>query len=135
MDAKQQTCKNIAYLRKLHRVSQEKLGMALGFTRSKISSWEEYRSAPNLNDLEKLCEYFIVSMDTIVLTDIEKEYQELSKNNLKSQPKYLWMKRSYPFLFCKHSSLACLDRGGCIRDASCRFENEVLKDSSELLIK
>ena len=61
-------------LRKLHNETQEALAYRLHVSRSLVAKWEQGRSFPSINELNKICEIY----------EIEFE-QLLSKNELKDQ--------------------------------------------------
>ena len=55
--------KNLTYLRKQKRLSQEMLAEDLGITRSRISSYEEGRSQPSLELMVKISKYYKIPID------------------------------------------------------------------------
>jgi transcriptional regulator with XRE-family HTH domain len=63
--------KNIVFLRKKRKLTQEKLALELNITRSRLSSWEENRASPQLMTLVKVSQYFDVSMLDLVTKDLE----------------------------------------------------------------
>lgn len=57
------------YLKKLrneHNLSQEQLSEILGISRQSISKWEQGNSAPDIENLTNLSEYYGVSVDSLV---------------------------------------------------------------------
>lgn len=64
--------KNIKHLRSLKKLSQESLAEELGVTRSRIGSYEENRSDPNIDMLIKLSDYFKVPVDILIKNDLTK---------------------------------------------------------------
>lgn len=64
--------KNIRHLRKLKGLTQEALSEDLKVTRSRISSYEENRSAPTIEMLIKLADYFKVPIDILLRNDLSK---------------------------------------------------------------
>ena len=64
--------KNIRHLRKLKGLTQEGLSEDLKVTRSRISSYEENRSAPTIEMLIKLSDYFKVPIDILLRNDLTK---------------------------------------------------------------
>jgi len=64
--------KNIRHLRRLKGLTQEVLSEDLSVTRSRISSYEENRSAPNIDMLIKLSDYFKVPIDILLRNDLTK---------------------------------------------------------------
>lgn len=57
---------NLERIRKAQKVSQKQLGNALGLTQQMISSYEKGFSAPNMEVLLQIAEYFNVSLDDLV---------------------------------------------------------------------
>ncbi len=64
--------KNIRHLRRLKGLTQEVLAEDLSVTRSRISSYEENRSAPTIDMLIKLSDYFKVPIDILLRNDLTK---------------------------------------------------------------
>ncbi len=64
--------KNISHLRRLKGLTQEVLAEDLSVTRSRISSYEENRSAPTIDMLIKLSDYFKVPIDILLRNDLTK---------------------------------------------------------------
>jgi len=57
---------NLEKIRKEHKISQSKLGNALGITQQMISSYEKNISSPNIESLIRLADYFHVSVDDLI---------------------------------------------------------------------
>ncbi|MDF2800944.1 MAG: transcriptional regulator [Anaerocolumna sp.] len=57
---------NLEKIRKEHKISQSKLGCALGITQQMISSYEKNISSPNIESLIRLADYFHVSVDELI---------------------------------------------------------------------
>lgn len=57
---------NLEKLRKERKISQSKLGNALGITQQMISSYEKDISSPNIETLIKIADYFEISIDRLV---------------------------------------------------------------------
>ena len=64
--------KNIRHLRHLKSLAQEVLAEDLKVTRSRISSYEENRSAPTIDMLILLSDYFRVPIDILLRNDLTK---------------------------------------------------------------
>ena len=64
--------KNIKYLRGLKKLTQESLAEELAVTRSRISSYEECRSSPNIDFLIDFSTYFKIPIDIIIKNDLTK---------------------------------------------------------------
>ncbi len=75
--------KNIKHLRKLKRLSQEGLADELKVTRSRIGSYEESRSAPTIELLLKLSDYFKIPVDILLRNDLTKakDFSFIELNN------------------------------------------------------
>jgi transcriptional regulator with XRE-family HTH domain len=64
--------KNIRYLRVANKLSQEQLAEQLNITRSRIGSYEEGRSEPNIETLILLSGYFKLPVDALVKTNLSR---------------------------------------------------------------
>ncbi|AXP82763.1 HTH-type transcriptional regulator Xre [Mariniflexile rhizosphaerae] len=64
--------KNLRHLRHLKGLTQETLADDLQVTRSRISSYEEDRSAPTIEMLIKLSDYFKLPVDILLRNDLTK---------------------------------------------------------------
>ncbi|MGJ5640589.1 XRE family transcriptional regulator [Formosa sp. S-31] len=64
--------KNLKHLRHLKRLTQEVLAEDLQVTRSRISSYEEGRSAPTLEFLIAVSDYFKLPIDILLRNDLTK---------------------------------------------------------------
>lgn len=79
--------KNLKYLRKSHKLSQEQLSSALGYSSKNLSKWENGLSVPNIETLNKLAEIFdIDSIDKLLYND--KIFSKASQNDFKLISKY-----------------------------------------------
>jgi len=63
---------NIRRLRELKKLSQESLADELQITRARLGAYEEGRSAPPIEMLIKLSDYFQISLDLLLKTDLRK---------------------------------------------------------------
>jgi len=64
--------KNIRYLRVAKQLSQEQLAEQLNITRSRVGSYEEGRSEPNIETLILLSNYFKIPVDALVKNNLTK---------------------------------------------------------------
>ncbi len=65
--------KNLKHLREKNgRQSQEKLAIDIGITRSAVSSYEDKRAEPKIEVLNKMAEYYGVSVDYLLNHDLAK---------------------------------------------------------------
>jgi transcriptional regulator with XRE-family HTH domain len=74
--------KNLKFLREQNsRQSQEALATALGVTRSAISSYEDGRAEPKLVVMNKIAQYFNISLDQLLNVDLST----MGESGLESQ--------------------------------------------------
>lgn len=65
--------KNLRYLREKNgKITQQKLADDLGITRSAISSYEDGRAEPKIENLIQLAKYFKISIDLLINQDLVK---------------------------------------------------------------
>jgi transcriptional regulator with XRE-family HTH domain len=62
--------RNITYLRQKNGMTQQSMSDLLDINRSRLASWEEYRSNPPINGLIVLSNLFFVSVDELIFCDI-----------------------------------------------------------------
>ena len=80
--------KNLKYLRENNgRQSQENLANALGITRSAISSYEDGRAEPKLVVMNKVAQYFNITLDQLLNIDLANS-SNLNTENHKEANKY-----------------------------------------------
>lgn len=84
---------NLRYLREANNMSQPKLAEVIGCSRDNIASYER-GTEPKLNTLRKIVNYFHVSMDDIVNSDL-KDTQSGKKNNSEDTTTLSREKREY----------------------------------------
>ncbi|MDE5933682.1 MAG: helix-turn-helix domain-containing protein [Lachnospiraceae bacterium] len=78
--------KNIQYLRKQKRITQERLAEEMSVSRQTVSKWESEEIIPELNKLIAISELFSCTLDTLVrenLTDCEEIYSEITIKTIK----------------------------------------------------
>lgn len=66
--------KNLQYLRKRDKITQEELADKLGVSRQSISKWETGEAYPETDKLIILCDMFKVSLDSLMRGDITEEH-------------------------------------------------------------
>jgi len=66
---------NIRYIRGLKQLTQEELSEELGVRRTTIVNWEQGLSYPKMELLFQVKEYFEVSLDDLLLSNMEVEAQ------------------------------------------------------------
>lgn len=74
--------KKLNYLRRINNITQEELGDILGFSKYAISSWESGRTEPDLKTINKISNYFNVTIDYLV-NETEKQNIEKLKEILR----------------------------------------------------
>lgn len=73
--------KNIQYLRKQKRITQDQLAEKMSVSRQTVSKWESAEIIPELNKLIAISELFSCTLDTLVredLTDCNEIYSEIT---------------------------------------------------------
>jgi transcriptional regulator with XRE-family HTH domain len=73
---------NLEKVRKERKISQAKLGNALGITQQMISSYEKDISSPNIESLVKIADYFEVSIDSLIGHEVKPTITETQRNTL-----------------------------------------------------
>ena len=68
--------KNLKYLRKNKKLSQENLGKNLNLTRDSIASLELERAMPSFETLINIRNYFNVNLDDLIFEDLENKQKE-----------------------------------------------------------
>jgi len=63
---------NIRHLRELKKLSQEGLADELNITRARLGAYEEARNEPPIDMLINMSDYFHVSIDAMIRTDLRK---------------------------------------------------------------
>lgn len=72
--------KNLVYLRKKAEIKQDEAAAALGYTsRSRLANYEGGHSLPSLEDFLKIAEYYKVSLDDLVYSDLEHGKKKVQK--------------------------------------------------------
>ena len=72
--------KNLIYLRKKNKLSQKDLADAMGLPRTTLGDYERGKTEPNLNMLIQLAEYFDVSVDDLIRSDLSHQDLEILRN-------------------------------------------------------
>lgn len=79
--------KNIQYLRKQKKITQEQLAEIMSVSRQTISRWEADEITPELNKLVILCDEFSCKLDALVKEDMaacDEIYSEISIKHIKA---------------------------------------------------
>jgi transcriptional regulator with XRE-family HTH domain len=66
---------NIKYLRRLNGLTQEQFSRKIGIKRSLLGAYEEARAFPNPENLLNMANFFGVSVDTLMKTDIKRQHE------------------------------------------------------------
>lgn len=74
---------NLQYLRNQKKLSQSALAQALNYSRSNIASYEFGGSEPNIGRLIEISNFFNVSLDNLLSSNIEKLMYD---NRIKDKP-------------------------------------------------
>lgn len=62
--------RNLKYIRKIGHHTQEDLAKVIRKDRSLIGHWESEKREPTLEDIIKLCNFFMIPMDTFIMNDL-----------------------------------------------------------------
>ena len=73
-------------LRKMRHMKQRELAKEFGVALSTIAMWETANRAPSKDMIVKIADYFSVSTDTLLLDNIELEFD--SNNSLKHDARF-----------------------------------------------
>ncbi len=71
--------KNLQYLRKRDKITQEELAERIGVSRQSVSKWETGEAYPETDKLILLCDLFAVSLDALLRTDLSAETAEITE--------------------------------------------------------
>lgn len=74
---------NVKYLRKTRKIEREDLAAHFNIHLSSVSHWERGKHLPKVEDVVRLAEYFNVSVDDLLLKNLE---QDSSMVKEKSEP-------------------------------------------------
>jgi transcriptional regulator with XRE-family HTH domain len=72
--------KNLNYLRKKNKLSQQVLAEAMGLPRTTLGDYERGKTEPSLETLIKLAEYFDVKVDDLIRQDLSHLDLEIFRN-------------------------------------------------------
>ncbi len=77
---------NLKHLRKLYKLSQEDFAGELSIKKPRLAAYETLRAEPPLSLLNSICEYFKLSMDIVVNSDLKNvsldEIKKLGKDRV-----------------------------------------------------
>ncbi|MCX8480420.1 MAG: helix-turn-helix domain-containing protein [Sediminibacterium sp.] len=80
-----QAGKNLKFLRKKIKLTQEEFALRMGLKRSLLGSYEEERAKPHLSLVKKICTYFDISFEDFLLKDLSNLVYDNSLSESKSQ--------------------------------------------------
>ena len=83
--------KNLEYLRKGKKLSQEDLADKLGISRQSVSKWESGAAYPETDKMLALCKLFDCTLDELMNQDMQEEKLEESRN----RTLYIYTKHSF----------------------------------------
>jgi len=72
--------KNLKYLRRKNRLSQQNLAVQIGVGRTSLGDYERARTEPDIGTLVRLSDYFSISIDDLIRKDLHKEDYEIMRN-------------------------------------------------------
>ncbi len=73
---------NLRFLRKQKKLSQAELASMLNITRNKITSYESGNVEPNLSLIAELAKFFKISIDQLLLSNIEENINLDTRSNV-----------------------------------------------------
>lgn len=76
--------RNLKYLRKQKKASQEQIAQATGISRSALADYENGKSEPTAGSLIKLAKHFAVNVDDLLTVDLDTPLFRKSSSELKS---------------------------------------------------
>lgn len=75
---------NLKFLRSHHKLSQDALAQHIGLNRGNIASYEKGSAEPSLKNLLNISQYFNISLNTLLETNVEEQYQLI--DSLSAEP-------------------------------------------------
>lgn len=76
--------KNLQYLRKRDKITQEELADRIGVSRQSVSKWETGEAYPETDKLVVICDLFNISLDSLMRSDLSENKTTDSKSNVDS---------------------------------------------------
>lgn len=108
---------NIKYLRKQRNMSQEKLSRIVNKDRSLIGHWESGSREVTLDDLIKISEFFDVSIDQLLGTDLINQQTNIVENEYEANLKKYALSNGAKLFIDKTSPLSA--------EAALKIQNEI----------
>lgn len=71
-----QFSKNLKYLRKKNKLSQNKLAKKLNVNQTTIARWEDENREPTISNAFKVAKYFEISIDDLISVDLTNKEVE-----------------------------------------------------------
>lgn len=69
--------KNLKYLRKSRKITQEEMSVILGVSRTTMGDYERGHTEPNIKSMVKMANFFKVSLDELLRSDLSNEKMHL----------------------------------------------------------
>ena len=91
-----QLSNNLRYLRKQYQLTQDQMGEILNISRQAYSNYETSNRTPDLDTLLFLADFYKVSLDDIVLTNLKDKMPYPGKNDRISED-------PVPYIFTKNT--------------------------------
>ena len=95
-----QLSNNLRYLRKKYGLTQSQMGEILNISRQAYSNYETNSRTPDLDTLLFLADFYKVSLDDIVLTNLKDKMPYPGKNDRISED-------PVPYIFTKNTTCIC----------------------------
>lgn len=80
--------KNLQFLRKRDKITQEELAEKVGVSRQSVSKWETGEAYPETDKLVLLCDLFRVSLDGLLRCDLSVVDSKPPENHAEEEPPY-----------------------------------------------
>lgn len=78
---------NIEHLRNINKTTQHQLASHLGYVDGAVSNWEKGIRKPDVVDIKKIADYFNVSVDSLINTDMRFSKEQLKTSTIEDVKK------------------------------------------------
>ena len=89
---------NLYFLRRSRQIQQAQIPAVLGFPQSSWSNWENGKNNPDIDTLISISNFFEVSLDDLVKTDLQASGQMIVAKSLPKKNKIKPLLEGYPEL-------------------------------------
>jgi transcriptional regulator with XRE-family HTH domain len=89
---------NLYFLRRSRQIQQAQIPAILGIPQSSWSNWENGKNNPDIDTLISISNFFEVSLDDLVKTDLQASGQVIVEKSLSKKTKIKPLLESYPGL-------------------------------------